>query len=326
MRKGSLAISVLLAAAVCWIAAPALAGDAMPPAGAGSTQPDPLAGLAPMLGDWQGSGTTSAMGPYYVRWRAWREGQLAVMVNDIYDHQGGKYLEGVTQVFAGAPDGGIVCYMFDSSGESEMHGTADASGGKLHWQDGDAHRDMTWIVQPDGSLKAHLDSHLPEAPAPYTDMTIDETDQRLGDAGSVALPAHGGLDLPADQPDPLAALAPLLGEWKGSGTATPGPFNCRSWARRVGMWIVAYAHITTPDGQPVANNVQVYGADAQGNLVGYTFDESGAAIFKGSATKDGGHFRWEQGADFRDFSYTVAGDGTVASEFKMHTPEAPDPF
>ena len=90
-------------------------------------------------------------------------------------------------------------------------------------------------------------------------------------------------DAPAVAPDPLAGLSGMLGKWEGSGTSAFGPFTCNWEATRAGIWLVAVTHIFDEQGNNVENATQVFGANADGSLLCYTFDTSGLAEKRVSA-------------------------------------------
>lgn len=129
------------------------------------------------------------------------------------------------------------------------------------------------------------------------------------------------------RPDLLAPLSGMIGEWEGSGTSTYGPFYCHWEAKRQGNWIVSIAQIyTAKGGEQVAANSQVFGADENGGIIAYNFDETGMNVLRGSADEHGGSLSGGSDNGSQAYSWTVNADGTITSHFEMHMSTPMPPF
>jgi hypothetical protein len=181
--RNMLALALLIAAAglAGLSVAPALADEPVAPAeGEAMQQADPLAPLESMLGRWEGTGQSS-MGPFTASFTTVRAGNWLRSDCQIFDMEG-NVVETMTQLHGIEPDGTLVSYSFDSFGMTEMRGTATAEGGSLRWEEGEAWATVEWTYNADGSISSTFKRVDPNAPAPFNDFWVTETDVRVGDA------------------------------------------------------------------------------------------------------------------------------------------------
>ncbi|HEY7471074.1 MAG TPA: hypothetical protein VIE68_01880 [Gemmatimonadota bacterium] len=102
----------------------------------------------------------------------------------------------------------------------------------------------------------------------------------------------------AQQPDRLAPLRFLLGEWHGEGQGSYGPYRYHVRYVERGGWIHSWNDIV-PQGatEPLLKASAVLGVDAEGAIVNHVFDSSGHLVMSGRVEGDGLTFEWRESAD-----------------------------
>lgn len=146
-----------------------------------NTDPAVLAGLETIIGDWEGSGT-STLGPFKCSWSAWREGAWIITTSAIFDVND-KPVDHITQLFGANPDGSLICYSFEASGMTVWNGAADGKGAKFTFagddEDPSASGSFAWENNADGSMTSHFKMHSTMHPEGWPDdFWVEETDRR----------------------------------------------------------------------------------------------------------------------------------------------------